>query len=53
MANDLQKTMFYFRGIQQNGDKMSCVMQALIFSFQKIIDRFSCEINDLLLIVGF
>lgn len=47
MANDMQKTLFLFRGIQHNSEKLSTVIQSLIFVFNKILERFNCETNDL------
>ena len=35
-ANLLQRGLFLFRGIRNNADKLSTVMQALIFVFEKI-----------------
>ena len=51
MANDLQRTWFFFRGIQSNNEKLSRVIQALIFVFGKVMDRFNSEVNDLIQIV--
>lgn len=53
MSNELQKTCFFFRGIEVNSEKLSHVMQALIFAFNKILNRFNQEINDLIQIVLF
>jgi hypothetical protein len=47
MANNLQKTLFLFRGVQMNSEKLSTVIQSLIFVFNKILERFNTEINDL------
>ena len=47
MGNDLQKTGFLFRGIQTSSERLSTVIQALIFAFNKIFDRFNYEISDL------
>lgn len=47
MGNDLQKTCFLFRGIQTNSERLSTVIQSLIFAFDKILDRFNYEISDL------
>lgn len=47
MANQLQKTLFLFRGIQVNSEQLSTVIQALVFAFNKILGRFNHEVNDL------
>ena len=47
MGNDLQKTCFLFRGIQTSSERLSTVIQSLIFTFNRILDRFNHEINDL------
>jgi len=47
MGNDLQKTCFFFRGIQTNSERLSTVIQSLIFAFNKILDRFNYEMSDL------
>jgi hypothetical protein len=47
MGNDLQRILFLFRGIQLNSEKLSTVIQSLIFVFTKILDRFNVEVNDL------
>lgn len=47
MANDLQQTLFYFRGIQINAERLSNVINSLIFAFSQILDRVNSEISDL------
>ena len=40
-----------FRGIQINSEKLSTVIQSLVFVFNKILDRFNVEVNDLMQIL--
>ena len=53
MANDLQQTLFYFRGIQINAEKLSNVINSLIFVFSQILERVNSEVGDLQQILQF
>ena len=47
LANKVQKTQFLFRGLKNKQDKLSCVMNSLIYIFSEIEGRFLSELDDL------